>query len=300
MQTSWLQGMSDLLRHSLGADIRLEMISIGGLWRTHADRNQLENAILNLAVNARDAMPHGGRLAIETRNIDSDERDSGATRGTPVRDYVLISVSDTGAGMAEEVAAKAFDPFFTTKQVGKGTGLGLSQVYGFVRQSGGYVKLRSVPGEGTMIELYLPRFAGDDRDTVVPPLQDLRMGDGHEVVLVVDDEAAVRRLSVDALTELGYQVLEADGALSALRLLDAHPEIALLFTDIVMPDINGRKLAEEALRRRPELKILYTSGYNRSSASAMDMQDAGVDMIGKPFTVEQLAVKLRAVLDRPA
>jgi CheY-like chemotaxis protein len=198
------------------------------------------------------------------------------------------------------VPAKAFDPFFTTKQVGKGTGLGLSQVYGFVRQSGGYVKLRSVPGEGTTIELYLPRFAGGDRDAVVPPSQDLRMGDGHEVVLVVDDEAAVRRLSVDALTELGYQVLEADGALSALRLLDAHPEIALLFTDIVMPDINGRKLAEEALRRRPELKILYTSGYSRSSASAMDVQDAGVDMIGKPFTVEQLAVKLRAVLDRPA
>ncbi|EQB07644.1 hypothetical protein L284_22560 [Novosphingobium lindaniclasticum LE124] len=286
--------MSELLRHSLGADVRLETRLAAGLWRTHADRNQLENAILNLAVNARDAMPEGGRLTIETRNASMQEQDSAAIPGG---DYVLIAVSDTGAGMSPEVKAKAFDPFFTTKQVGKGTGLGLSQVYGFVRQSGGQVRISSAPGEGTIIKLYLPRFTGDACDAAAEPQQDLRPGGDQEVVLVVDDEAAVRQFSVDALTDLGYRVLEADGGLAALRLLDGHPEITLLFTDIVMPDINGRKLAEEALRRRPDLKVLYTSGYTRNAVVHDGVVDSGVELIGKPFTVGQLAAKLRAILD---
>ncbi|MFK4872830.1 PAS domain-containing protein [Novosphingobium sp. ZW T3_23] len=288
-------GMSELLRHSLGADIRLETVLAPGLWRTHADRNQLENAILNLAVNARDAMPDGGRLTIETQN--AEERDGFAATGAPAGNYVLISVSDTGLGMSEEVAAKAFDPFFTTKKVGKGTGLGLSQVYGFVRQSGGHVRICSEPGQGTVIKLYLPRFTGDDREAAVQHPQELRLGGQQETVLVVDDEAAVRQFSVEALRDLGYRVVEADGGLAALRILDGNPEITLLFTDIVMPDINGRKLAEEALRRRPDLKILYTSGYTRNAVVHNGVVDSGVELIGKPFTIEQLAIKLRAILD---
>jgi len=290
-------GMSELLRHSLGADIRLETVLAAGLWRTHADRNQLENAILNLAVNARDAMPEGGGLTIETQNLDFAKRESAAESGIPAGQYVLITVSDTGLGMSEDVAAKAFDPFFTTKQVGKGTGLGLSQVYGFVRQSGGHVKLRSAPGKGTAIQLYLPRFMGNDGDAAAQPSQGFRLGGRQEVILVVDDEVAVRQISVEALTSLGYRVVEADGALAALRLLDAHPEIALLFTDIVMPDINGRKLAEEALRRRPDLKVLYTSGYTRDAVVHNGVVDSGVELIAKPFTVDQLATRLRAILD---
>ncbi|WP_313436397.1 PAS domain-containing protein [Novosphingobium sp.] len=290
-------GMSELLRHSLGADIRLETVLAPGLWRTHADRNQLENAILNLAVNARDAMPDGGRLTIETRN--AEEQDGLASSGAPAGNYVLIAVSDTGLGMSEEIAAKAFDPFFTTKKVGKGTGLGLSQVYGFVRQSGGHVRIWSEPGQGTVIKLYLPRFTGDDREAAVQHPQELRLGGQQETILVVDDEAAVRQFSVEALRDLGYRVVEADGGLAALRILDGDPEITLLFTDIVMPDINGRKLAEEALRRRPDLKILYTSGYTRNAVVHNGVVDSGVELIGKPFTIEQLAIKLRAILDIP-
>lgn len=289
--------MSDMLAHSLGTDIRLETVLAAGLWRTHADRNQLENVILNLAVNARDAMPEGGRLTIETQNAHFDERYSAANLGVPTGQYVLIAITDTGSGMSVDVIAKAFDPFFTTKQVGKGTGLGLSQVYGFVKQSGGHVKIYSEPAQGTTVKIYLPRFLGEDALPEPFALQPLPLGEQQEVILVVEDEPAVREFSVDALKELGYQVLEADGALTALRLLDAHTEITLLFTDIVMPDINGRKLADEALRRRPELKVLFTSGYTRNAVVHNGVVDPGVELISKPFTIEQLAAKIRAVLE---
>ncbi len=226
-------GISDLLRHSLGADIRLETVLAGGLWRTSADPNQLENVLLNLAVNARDAMPGGGRLTVETQNAYLDERYAAQHLGVPAGQYVLIAVSDTGGGMSEEVIARAFDPFFTTKDVGKGTGLGLSQVYGFVKQSGGHVKIYSEPGQGTSVKVYLPRLAGaagEEAGEISPA--ELASGVGREVVLVVEDEEAVRQVTADALSELGYRVLEADGAATALRLLDAHPEVALLFTDV--------------------------------------------------------------------
>lgn len=290
-------GMSELLSHTLGAEIRQETVLAAGLWRTHADRNQLENAILNLAVNARDAMPEGGRLTIETLNSHIDERYAAANIGVPHGQYVMIAISDTGTGMPPDVIAKAFDPFFTTKSVGKGTGLGLSQVYGFVKQSGGHVKIYSEAGEGTTIKIYLPRFIGDDVEAEAKRPTDLPRGDANELILVVEDEPSVRQFSVDALTELGYNVIEADGALAALRLLDAHPEILLLFTDIVMPDINGRKLVDEALRRRPDLKVLYTTGYTRNAVVHNGVVDPGVELLGKPFTVEQLATKIRAVLE---
>ncbi len=293
-------GMSDLLHHSLGSDIRLETVLAAGLWRVHADPNQLENVILNLSVNARDAMPDGGRLTIETQNAHVDDRYAAAHLGVSAGQYVLIAISDSGTGMTAEVMAKAFDPFFTTKAVGKGTGLGLSQVYGFVKQSGGHVKIYSELGEGTTVKIYLPRALAQAADA---PADDaasaLALGDAQEVVLVVDDEPAVRQFSVDALEELGYRVLEADGAAAALRLIDAHPEIDLLFTDIVMPDVNGRKLAEAAREKRPSLRVLYTTGYTRNAVVHNGVLDPGVELIGKPYSLDQLAAKVRQVLDAP-
>jgi CheY-like chemotaxis protein len=202
--------------------------------------------------------------------------------------------------MPDHVIAKAFDPFYTTKSVGKGTGLGLSQVYGFVKQSGGHVKIYSETGQGTTVKVYLPRLLGAERERAVELASpDLPLGERAEVVLVVEDEPAVRQFSTDALTELGYRVLVADGAAAALRLLDAHPEIALMFTDIVMPDVNGAKLADEARRRRPDLKVLFTTGYTRNAVVHNGVLDPGVELLGKPFTVEELAVKVRAMLDSP-
>ena len=293
-------GMSELIRGSLGSDIRLETVLSSGLWRTHADPNQLESVLLNLAVNARDAMPDGGRLTIETANGHLDARYVAAHLGVPAGQYVMIAVTDTGTGMPPEVIAKAFDPFFTTKAVGKGTGLGLSQVYGFVKQSGGHVKIYSEPGQGTTVKVYLPRLVRAEGEALAEEsVSDVPLGEREEVVLVVEDEPAVRQFSVDALTELGYRVLEADGAASALRLLDGHGEIALLFTDVVMPDVNGAKLAEEARRRRPDLKVLFTTGYTRNAVVHNGVLDPGVELIGKPFTLEELAAKVRQVLDAP-
>ncbi len=202
--------MSELIRGSLGSDIRLETVLASGLWRSHADPNQLESVLLNLAVNARDAMPEGGRLTIETQNAHLDARYVAAHLGVPAGQYVMIAVTDTGSGMSKEVIARAFDPFFTTKPVGKGTGLGLSQVYGFVKQSGGHVKIYSAPGQGTTVKVYLPRLVGGEAAAEMRgPMAELPNGDGHEVILIVEDEPAVRQFSIDALTELGYRVLDA-------------------------------------------------------------------------------------------
>jgi CheY-like chemotaxis protein len=293
-------GMSDLLRHSLGGSLQLETVLAGGLWRAHADPNQLENAILNLAVNGRDAMDEleGGRLTIETANCHLDERYVADQPGLQAGQYVMIAVTDTGSGMGPEVVAKAFDPFFTTKEVGRGTGLGLSQVYGFVKQSGGHVRIYSEPGQGTTVKLYMPRKLGAEQEAgEAEGAADALRSDGRELILVVEDEAAVRMMSVDALEELGYRVLEADGGEAALKLLDAHPDIALMFTDVVMPGMNGRKLADEAWRRRPDLKILFTTGYTRNAVVHNGVLDAGVHLIGKPFTLEELAARVREVLD---
>ncbi|WP_395698624.1 PAS domain-containing protein [Methylocella sp.] len=295
-----IAGMSDLLRHSLGAQGLLEITAAEGLWRVRVDPNQLENLLINLAVNARDAMPEGGRLTIETRNVELDAACAATRHGVVPGPYVLICVSDTGCGMTPEVVARAFEPFFTTKKVGEGTGLGLSQAYGFIRQSGGHMTIRSEPGRGATVEVFLPRL-GDAQERRPPELA--RAGASAaacgETVLVVEDEPAVRRFSVEALGELGYRPLEADGAAAALRLLDENPQVALMFTDVVMPEMNGARLAEEARRRRPELKVLFTTGYTRNAVVRDGALDAGVELLGKPFTVEELAAKLRDVLDAP-
>jgi len=291
-------GMSDLLRRTLGETVRMETVLAGGLWRIHADASQLETAILNLAVNARDAMGEGGRLTVETANAHLDDAYAAQHIGVPAGQYVLIAVTDTGSGMTPETIERAFDPFFTTKATGRGTGLGLSQVHGFVKQSLGHVKIYSEIGSGTTVKLYLPRFHGPEEPAItVKQDRTLQIGRPEEVVLVVEDEAQVRHLSVEALRELGYTVLQAPNAVGALRVLDEQAGVTLLFTDIVMPDINGRKLADEALRRKPGLKVLYTTGYTNNAIIHNGVLDPGVHLISKPFTLEQLAAKVRDVLE---
>jgi signal transduction histidine kinase len=293
----FVAGMSDLLRRTIGEQIHVETVLAGGLWRTRVDQGELENAILNLAVNARDAMPEGGRLTIETANCHLDD-DYAREHDVPAGQYVLVAVTDSGSGMAPEVVAQAFEPFFTTKTVGKGTGLGLSQVHGFVKQSGGHVKIYSEPGEGTTIKLYLPRFFGADMPAAPKAAveQAAPRGDLREVILVVEDEERARQMTAETLRELGYTVRHADGAASALRIIDAEPDISLLFTDIVMPDVGGRKLADEAQRRLPGLKVLYTTGYTRNAIVHNGIVDPDVQLISKPFTLDQLARKVREVL----
>jgi PAS domain S-box-containing protein len=289
--------MSDLLGRTLGSGIQLETVQGGGLWLTHVDTNQLESAILNLALNARDAMGEEGKLTIETGNYLLDESYARQHDDVPVGQYVMIAVTDTGSGMTPEVVAKAFDPFFTTKGTGKGTGLGLSMVYGFVKQSGGHVKIYSELGHGTTIKIYLPRFYGVEEAAELEDAKAAAAGQG-QLILVVEDEDHVRQLTSESLRELGYQVLAAHGATQALRLLDANPEIALLFTDIVMPDMNGRKLADEALKRRPGLPIVFTTGFTRNAVVHNGVLDPGVNFLAKPFTLQQLAEKIREVLAR--
>jgi CheY-like chemotaxis protein len=261
----------------------------------------LENALLNLAVNARDAMPDGGKLTIETSNAHLDEQY--ARQHTDVRagQYVLISVSDTGVGMAPDVLARAFDPFYTTKGVGKGTGLGLSQVFGYVKQSGGHVKIYSEIGRGTTVKVYLPRHTGEDKNVQHPAQPvDIPHGDHAEVVLVVEDDAQVRQMSVDALRELNYTTIHAGTPSEALKQLESQPHITLLFTDVVMPEMSGRQLATLARERRPKLKVLYTTGYTRNAVVHNGVLDSGTHLLVKPFTLEQLAHKVREVIEKGA
>jgi PAS domain S-box-containing protein len=294
-------GICELLRRTLGEAVSLETVLAGGLWRTHADPNQLENALLNLALNARDAMPNGGKVTIETANCHLDDAYVSAL-AEPVEtgQYVLIAVADTGVGMDRSTLERAFEPFFTTKETGKGTGLGLSQVYGFVRQSAGHVKVYSEPGEGTIVKIYLPRHVGDeDFPQAVERSRAAARAIGTERILVVEDDDALRACTVEMLSELGYDVLEAPGAAAALQILDRRRDIDLLFTDVVMPGTNGRQLADEAVRRRPQLKVLFTTGYTRNAIVHHGRLDPGVQMIGKPFSYEELGAKLRTLLDDP-
>ena len=290
---------SELLHRTLSEAISIETVLAGGVWNTFVDANQLENCLLNLAVNARDAMPDGGRLTIEAANVYLDEEYSVGAQ-VPAGQYVGIFVSDTGVGMAPDVAGRAFDPFFTTKEVGRGTGLGLSQVYGFVKQSGGHVKIYSEVGAGTTIKIYLPRLLSADTAAEARPAEIAVPRGNQETILIVEDEAAVRSFAVDLARELDYQVLDAADAAAALHLLDSRREIALLFTDVGLPGgMNGRQLADEARRRRPGLKVLFTSGYARNAIVHHGRLDPGVQLITKPFTFAGLAAKLRQVLDSP-
>ena len=294
-----VSGMSSLMQRTLGETIEVEVVATENLWRCWADPVQLENAILNLAVNARDAMPDGGRMTIETRNIELDAAKAREHPEATPGQYVMIGVSDIGVGMPDAIIERAFDPFFTTKEVGKGTGLGLSQIYGFVRQSGGHVIIGSAVGRGTDVQLYLPRHSGEapSADPASETPQPMPHARDAETVLVVEDEPGVRDMSVDALRELGYAVVEAEGPRQALRLLEAQPQIDLIFTDIVMPDMDGRELADAARAMRPDIKVVYTTGYARGTAIEDEVPDAAY--LPKPFTLAALASKVRDVLDAP-
>ncbi len=293
-----ITGMANLIRGTVGGGIELETVLAGGLWDTNIDANQLENAILNLAANARDAMQSGGKITIETGNAYLDDGYAAAEAGVAPGQYVAICVSDTGCGMPREVAERAFDPFFTTKQNGRGTGLGLSQVFGFVKQSEGHIKIYSEEGHGTTVKIYLPRHFGGDamrEQNVQPAIGGLR---GSGTILLVEDEDAVRDYSRQALIDLGYTVLDAASGQTALELLRKHPEIDLLLTDIIMPGMGGKELAEKASALCPELKVLYTTGYSRNAIIHNGVLDPGVALINKPFTVDQVGRKLKAVLSK--
>jgi len=295
-----IAGTGELLHRTLGVQIALETVLAGGLWRIHTDANQLENSLLNLALNARDAMPSGGKLTIETANCYLDEAYvAGILEPVEPGQYVMIAVTDTGLGMSKSTQEKAFEPFFTTKEVGKGTGLGLSQVYGFVRQSAGHIRIYSELGEGTTVKIYLPRQHGGEEapePRTLPRASPRALGD--ELILVVEDDAALRAHVVQILAELGYHVAEAADGRAALAIVGERDDIDLLFTDIVMPGgLNGRELADQAQRLRPDLKVLFMTGYTRNAVVHHGRLDAGVHLIGKPFSFDALAVKIRALLD---
>jgi signal transduction histidine kinase len=292
-----IANMSELLRSTLGEHIAIETVSTGGLWKAKADALQLENAILNIAINARDAMVEGGRLTIETGNAYLDAAYCKQNADVSPGQFVMIAITDTGPGMKPEIIARVFEPFFTTKPTGTGTGLGLSQVYGFVKQSRGHIKIYSEPGTGTTVKIYLPRIMADVQELKVSPPIPIETGSPSETILVVEDDALMRRLTSEALRELGYTVLDCEKPLDALVALDKTADVKLLFTDVVMPGMNGKKLADEALRRRPALKVIFTTGYTPNAVVHGGVLDPDVHFLAKPFTLEQLASKVRNLLD---
>jgi PAS domain S-box-containing protein len=291
-------GLVDMLRRTLGEQITIKTILSFDTGLAYADPSELENALLNLAVNARDAMPNGGELTIETTNINN-HRMPGEPSHSPNGRYILIAVKDTGIGMDQQTLASAFDPFFTTKGIGRGTGLGLSQVYGFVEQSGGHVLIDSQLGVGTVVQIFLPRLQENvgkpelQLKTVEPEEQS-----GSELILVVEDDDAIRGYITDVLRELGYDALDAPNAGAALEILDRQPNVQLLVTDIGLPGaMNGRELSDEARQRRPSLKVLFTTGYTRDTIVRAGRLDRGIALLTKPFTLSDLTTKVREVLD---
>lgn len=292
-----IQGMDSLLRRTLPENIDIETVYAGGLWLCEADPAQLENALLNLAINARDAMTDGGKLTIETGNSLLDESYAGLHEEVVPGQYVLVSVSDTGCGMAPETVGRAFEPFFTTKQMGKGSGLGLSMVYGFTKQSGGHIKIYSEVGEGTTIKLYLPR-AINSADALFEGHVAPVIERGDENILLVEDDPLVREHVCVLLKGLGYQVVTANHADDALDIIMQMPELDLLFTDIVMPGaMNGRQLADRARELRPGIRVLFTSGYTENAIVHHGRLDRGVHLLNKPYRRQELAAKVRKVLD---
>jgi signal transduction histidine kinase len=291
-------GMAEMLRSTLGERVRVEIVGAAGLWRALADQPELEHAVLNLAVNARDAMPNGGRLTIETGNIYLDETYvSTFPEPVPPGQYVLVAVTDSGTGIEPELLERVFEPFFTTKEVGKGTGLGLSQVYGFIRQTGGHIRIYSELGVGTTVKLFLPR-AEKPAERLEEALHVSGLVTGDETILLVEDHDDLRAYAASVLRELGYTVLEAEFAKQALELLRGAEFVHLLFTDVVLPEgMDGRQLADEALRLRPGLKVLFTTGYSRNAIVHNGRLDAGVQLLSKPFSFQSLAEKVRRVLD---
>jgi PAS domain S-box-containing protein len=293
-----VSNMSDLLCRTIGESIKIETILAAGLWKTFVDANQLESALINLGINARDAMPEGGKLTIETGNTYLDDEYARLNAEVNPGQYVLIAVTDSGYGMAPEVIARAFEPFFTTKPEGRGTGLGLSQVYGFIKQSGGHIKIYSELCVGTCVKLYLPRYTDETGTEEVLLRPDLSVLGSGEKILLVDDDEDVREYIRAGLIALGYTVFEAPNAISALDILADQLDVALLLTDVGLPGMNGRRLAEEARLRRPDLKVLYTTGYARNAIVHHGLVDPDVNLLPKPFTVEAMGRKIRQVLER--
>ena len=292
------KSMTEMLNRILGEQIEIETVLAGGLWSAVVDPAQLENAIVNLAINAREAMPHGGRLTIETSNSHLDDAYAEINAEVEAGQYVLLAISDTGEGMSPEVMDRAFEPFFTTRPVGEGSGLGLSMVYGFVKQSGGHVKLYS-EGEGTTVKLYLPRTRRQPKAVAEKRVDDNKMPRGKETILVVEDDDEVREFVVGTLGDLGYRVVEAGYGVEALEKLGEIEKLDLLLTDVVLPGgLNGRQIAEEMIRQRPGLKVLYTSGYSANAIIHHGKLDADVDFLAKPYKRRDLARKVRLILDR--
>ncbi len=293
---SLIKSMEELLARTLGEQVRLLVVANAGIWPALSDVNQLESALLNLAINARDAMPGGGQLTIEAQNLVLDQSSLANHGDATGGDYVAISVTDTGQGMDADTLSKAFDPFFTTKPIGQGTGLGLSTIYGFLRQIGGHAILNSEVGKGTTVTMCLPRFTGPDaapettQDAAFEP-----SGDG-QTVLLVEDEESVRMLIVEVLDELGYHVLQAANGDAALAFLKSHRRIDLMVTDVGLPGLNGRQVAEIARRERPHLRVLFVTGYAAHAAVRANFLEPGMDMIAKPFAVKELARKVAAMV----
>jgi PAS domain S-box-containing protein len=285
-----------LLRPTLGEHIEIQSELAGETWPAMVDPNQLTTAVINLSLNARDAMPAGGKLTLETRNVYLDETYAGMHSEVAAGNYTMIAVSDTGAGITPENLEKVFEPFFTTKEIGKGTGLGLSMVFGFVKQSGGHLKIYSEVGHGTSVKLYLPRATGLENTGFEAAITPAPEG-GHETLLVVEDDSMVRQYVITQLKSLGYVTLEAANAPQALAIIDGNPAIDLLFTDVIMPGpMNGRQLADEALRRRPGLKTLFTSGYTENAIMHHGRLDPGVHLLAKPYRKPELARMIRLAL----
>jgi CheY-like chemotaxis protein len=292
-----LNGLQDLIQRTVGPSVRVEVVGVSGLWSTLVDPNQLENAILNLSINARDAMPDGGALTIETANKWLDER-AARQHDLPVGQYVSVCVTDTGVGMTPDVVAKAFEPFFTTKPLGQGTGLGLSMIYGFARQSGGHVRIYSEVGQGTTMCIYLPRHAGDapSEDEGSPRASSEPAGEG-EVVLLVDDDPTIRMLAGEVLTDAGYAVIEAPDGPSGLRILESNAKIDLLITDVGLPGgLNGRQVADAARTSRPDLKVLFITGYAENAVVGGGRLEKGMFLLSKPFEMELLAARIQEIL----
>ena len=290
--------MEDLLRRTVGPSVTIEVVGAGGLWLTMVDPNQLENALLNLCINARDAMPDGGRLTIETANKWLDDH-AARGRDLPSGQYVALSVTDTGIGMEPDVVARAFDPFFTTKPIGRGTGLGLSMIYGFARQSGGQVRIYSEAGQGTTVSLYLPRHHGAESEQGrINREAEASFGGQGETVLVVDDEAVVRMLIVDVLEEAGYRAIEAGDGPSALKILQSGTPVDLLITDVGLPNgMNGRQVADAGRALQPDMKVLFVTGYAENAVVGNGHLDPGMQIMTKPFAIEDMGNKIREMLD---
>ncbi|GJE71282.1 Blue-light-activated protein [Methylorubrum podarium] len=294
-----VKGMEDLIRRTVGPTITIEVVGAAGLWPSLVDPPQLENALLNLCINARDAMPEGGRITIETAN---KRLDAAAARqhDMPPGPYLSLCVTDTGTGMTPDVRAKAFDPFFTTKPTGQGTGLGLSMIYGFAKQTGGQVRIYSEPGEGTTVCLYLPRFHGEaEEPDPLGSLVDAPRAEQGETVLVVDDEPTVRMLVTEVLEDLGYTAIEAADAAAGLKVLQSDVRIDLLISDVGLPGgMNGRQMADAARVSRPDLKVLFITGYAENAAVGNGQLEPGMAVLTKPFVVETLGLRIREIISR--